>query len=165
MIKKISNKLIAVSPIEIIPEEYISSVLCESSEIKEEKQIPGDWTVLAAPESTEISDLINEIYSIPRTNYLRELEFIEPPHYYHCSPTSQFYKCIRNMLYEHSPLWFAASRDIKYPESYDSEVLCLNPWIEKGDWKLICLGLRKDRDDTILRFRETIQQDIIIDCI
>ena len=133
MIKKLSSNsnLLCVSPDEIIPEKYREYIKLNNK---------NDWRILELPKEYNIGDVKNDIYSIPRDNYIREI--INP----------------LDIL-----IWCACSKNLGFPEGYSQEILDENGWIKRGNWTLFCLGPSNCRDEVIEGFKSILTKDIIFD--
>lgn len=138
----VSGTWIAVSPNETIPEKYLSKI-----EVREDfsllYNIPDDWKLIKLSEEDNNFELIgkaeNDIYSIPGHRIIKRIFFID------------------------KYLWGVASSDINIPSCYNKQILDKFEWIEKGGWKLVCLGDDSDIEKTKKIFKESLDSDIIFE--
>ena len=123
---------IAVSPHEIIPENYKSRI-DENLDMRILYEVPDDWKLINLCEEDNNYELINmaieDIYSIPGHNIIKEVP---------CFDT--FY-------------WGVASKDLSYfPPCYYPKLLEKNRWIEKGGWSLFCIGYVNEAKQKLLEY-------------
>lgn len=115
----VSGTWIAVSPTETLPEEYKEKI-GERTDFRALYNIPEDWRLVELSKEDDklglVDKAIMDIYSIPGRKTIKELDDWD------------------------TFLWAVASEDLDFRMCYNYEILEKKPWIEKGGWKLICIG-------------------------
>lgn len=115
----VSGTWIAVSPVETLPEEYENRV-GERNDFRVLYNIPENWRLVELSKENNKQELVDraimDIYSIPGHKTIKELNDWD------------------------TFLWAVASGDLDFHMCYNYEILEEKPWIEKGGWKLICIG-------------------------
>jgi hypothetical protein len=143
--RTVSGTWIAVSPVETLPEEYESRV-GERNDFRVLYNIPENWRLVELSKEDNKQELVNraimDIYSIPGHKTIKELNDWD------------------------TFLWAVTSRDLDFHMCYNYEILEEKPWIEKGGWKLICIGsasryMKKTREAFISGLSNDITYEMI----
>lgn len=129
--ERVIGTWIAVSPDEILPEEYINLVVNNES-LRIINDVPPNWTLIQLSKEYDEDDSLQE-RAIEKINLCSKEKTIKELEY-----TGEGY------------FWVVASKDLCFPKGYNKEILNQNPWIEKGDWSLVCMG----KAETLAEYKE-----------
>lgn len=115
---KIIGTWLAVSPGEVIPDEY-KPMIEEGPVVRAIYKIPSDWRLIRFNDEKTDWDLLRvakrKIESMPAKKTIKE-------------------------VYDRGFLFGIASPDLNYPMCYNYQILADNPWIDEFGWKIICIG-------------------------